>query len=174
MIIIEYMIGIAGCFLLWTFCIYWLHRLSHIHHKRNPLWKIHQAHHRIKYFQLRPYEPPSLGSYFFWLGDFKTSFDVFLVMTVPLLIISYFFPQYGIGLLIFHYFYEVFGSEAVLDHNPRIEGKITHYFAWGSYHLYHHVDLKKNYGLMTTFWDHVFGTAVHPEAGFLASKLQKN
>ena len=172
--ILLYMLGLAGCFLLWTFVIYCLHRLSHIHHPANPLWRIHVAHHKIPYLHSEQRQRwPSLGQYFFWLGDWKTSLDVFLVMTVPLIIISIIWPQYGIPLLVFHYLYEVFLSESVLDHNPHVKGRITRWFAWGDFHLHHHIDMKSNYGLMITLWDRLFGTAHHTQPGAIENYIQR-
>ncbi|MCB1325913.1 MAG: sterol desaturase family protein [Spirochaetales bacterium] len=164
--ILGYVAGLTGCFLLWTFIIYWLHRIGHISHPWNPLYELHKAHHKINYFRQDASPWPDLGQFFFWLGDWKTSLDVFLVMTVPLLGITWLWPAFGLPLLVFHYVYEVFLSEAMLDHNANIRGFTTRYFAWGNFHLYHHVDQKTNYSLMTTLWDWVFGSAVMPAREF--------
>lgn len=164
--LLRYLLGLTGCFLLWTFVIYWLHRWSHIHHRYNPLWWIHRAHHAEPYLRQdsRP-AWPTLGQFLFWLGGMRLSLDVILVMTLPLLIIAWFWPEYGIPLLVFHYLYEVFLSESVLDHNPRVTGPVTRWFAWGDFHLHHHVNLKRNYGLMLCCWDWLFGTSEHPQPG---------
>ncbi len=169
---LHYTVSVLLCFLLWTFCSYWIHRCAHIHSHKNPLWLVHVAHHRIPYFKVQPVRKPALGQYFFWLGDLLTSLDVIMALTLPIVVITFIWPEYGIPLLIFHYFYEVYLSEGVLDHNGRLTGNITRYFAWGSYHLYHHADLNKNYGLMITLWDKVFGTYVFPEENFLAEKVK--
>ena len=152
--------------LAWTFIAYWLHRVSHISNPKNPLWKIHCAHHRIPYLS----EPtgskvPKIGQFFLWLGSWRTSLDVIIVLTLPALVFAITLPRYGIPLLIFHYLYEVFLSEYALDHNPRIKGALTRYFAWGDFHLYHHIAPKNNFGLMITLWDRVFNTSVDPEPG---------
>ena len=159
-------IWMVSLVLLWTFIAYWLHRLSHISHPNNPLWQIHRAHHKIPYLS----EPtgsilPRFGQFFLWLGSWRASLDVIMVMTLPALLIAVAFPRYGIPLLVFHYFYEVFCSEYALDHNPQIKGKVVKYFAWGDFHLFHHVSPKKNFGLIITLWDRVFGTSTDPEPG---------
>lgn len=171
--VLVYLVGLLGCFALWTFVIYWLHRFSHIHHRLNPLWWIHRAHHAEPYLREDSHPSwPNFGQYLFWLGGVRLSLDVILVMTLPLLVIAWLWPQYGIPLLVFHYFYEVFLSESVLDHNPRITGRITRWFAWGDFHLHHHVNLKRNYGLLVCFWDDLFGTAQIPEPGSSLARIR--
>jgi sterol desaturase/sphingolipid hydroxylase (fatty acid hydroxylase superfamily) len=96
-----------------------------------------------------------------------------MVFTFPVLVLCYFFPSYAWPVLLFHYIYEVFLSGLALDHNILIKGKITRFFAWGDYHLYHHVDLHKNYGLVLTLWDHVFGSAKTPAEGFIKDRIEK-
>lgn len=171
--VLVYLGGLVGCFGLWTLAIYWLHRWSHIHHRFNPLWWIHRAHHAEPYLRedSRP-QWPKLGQFLFWLGGVRLSLDVILVMTLPLLAIVWVWPQYALPLLVFHYLYEVFLSESVLDHNPRITNRATRWFAWGDFHLHHHVNLKKNYGLMLGLWDFVFGTAQVPDKGASLARIQ--
>ncbi len=171
--VLVYLVGLLACFGLWTFVIYWLHRWSHVHHRLNPLWWIHRAHHAEPYLREDSHPKwPTLGQFLFWLGGFRLSLDVVLVMTLPLLVIAWLWPKYAVPLLLFHYFYEVFLSESVLDHNPRITNRLTRWFAWGDFHLHHHVNLKKNYGLMLGLWDFLFGTAEAPAAGASLARIQ--
>ncbi|MCE9596651.1 MAG: sterol desaturase family protein [Spirochaetia bacterium] len=163
---LQFVVSVLALFLLWTCIIYWLHRISHIKHAKNPLWIIHRAHHRLPYFSEAPRPWPRLGQYFFWLGNWKESLDVIFVMTIPLGLLTIVFPAQGACLLVFHYFYEVFLSESRLDHNPYLTGRWTKFFAWGSFHLVHHVQLQKNFCLMITLWDHVFGSAIEPDPDF--------
>ena len=165
--------GVFFAFLLWTFMIYWLHRWAHISHRLNPLWQIHRAHHAIIYLGKQPTVlRPRWYQYFFWLGDWRASIDVIISMTLPAILIACIWPRYGIPLLVFHYFYEVFFSEYVLDHNPRIQGKITQIFAWGDFHLFHHMAPRKNFCLIITLWDRVFGTAEDPHPGTALRRQQ--
>jgi sterol desaturase/sphingolipid hydroxylase (fatty acid hydroxylase superfamily) len=168
----TYLAGLLGAFALWTLAIYLLHRLSHWRHRVNPLFRLHRAHHTKPYLrELKTPGWPPAAQYLFWFGDWRASLDVFVNMTVPLLIIVWFAPAYGLPLLAFHYVYEVFLSEDVLDHNPRIRGLVTQVFAWGEFHLHHHVAPRHNYGLLVTFWDHVFGTAQHPPDGHVLHRV---
>jgi sterol desaturase/sphingolipid hydroxylase (fatty acid hydroxylase superfamily) len=167
----KFAIGFAGVFLLWTGIIYGLHRASHWHHPRNPLWHLHRAHHRHPYLQAESGSAwPRWPQFFLWLGSWRASLDVFVVMTLPAIAIALLWPRYGVPLLVFHYVYEVFCSEYALDHNPKIRGVWTRWFAWGDYHLYHHMKPKRNYSLLITLWDRVFGTAVDPEPGTAAQQ----
>lgn len=102
---------------------------------------------------------PPWHDYFFWFGNFRSSMDVYITFTLPLLALLAFSPKYGTPLLAFHYIYEVFLSRNVLDHNPKIKGKITNYIPIGTYHLLHHRNVKCNYSFFITIWDRIFGTA---------------
>ena len=168
-----YLAKLGAAFLLWTFVIYWMHRFSHVRWRWNPLWKVHRAHHLHPY--LRCYEPagwPKVGQWFLWLGDWQSSLDVIVQMTIPLLVIAWFMPDVGLPLLAFHYIYEVFLSENQLDHNPKITGRVTRWFAWGDFHLQHHVHPKQNIGLMITLWDRLFGTANDPQPGMAWRRIE--
>lgn len=158
---------LMGVFLVWTFIIYWIHRISHIKGRWNILWKIHRAHHAIPYLTMKVERWPKFGQFFFWLGDFKTSIDVVIVLTIPLVLLTLLFPYPGLCLLVFHYIYEVFLGEGILDHNTQLRGPVTRVFAWGSFHLHHHVKLERNYGLIITLWDRVFRTADDPDGSFI-------
>jgi sterol desaturase/sphingolipid hydroxylase (fatty acid hydroxylase superfamily) len=166
--------GFTAAFLLWTFMIYWLHRLSHIRHQKNPLWQLHCAHHATPYLSAPSLSPwPKFAQLFFWLGSWRATLDVLVVMTLPALLIALIAPRYGLMLLAFHYFYEVFCSEYALDHNPRIQGFWTRIFAWGDFHLFHHISTRNNYGLIITLWDRVFGSAVDPIPGTAMERQKK-
>lgn len=168
-----YLGGLLLTFMVWTMLMYGMHRLAHLHSKRNPLWILHTAHHRIPYLSRRPtHNWPKLGQYFFWLGDWKTSLDVLLTMTFPLLLLTALVPQYALPLLVGHYFYELFLSEHRLDHNPYVVGFWTRIFAWGDYHLHHHAHPRRNFGLLVTWWDRLFGTAEDPPEGAALRRLQ--
>lgn len=143
-------------FILWTLYSYTIHRIAHIPSKKNPLYKVHHVHHRVKYDPAKSL--PELSNYFFWFGSWYASLDVWITFTLPLVILVIIDPVPGIVLLVIHYLYEVFLSGNVIDHNPNIKGKITRIFAVGEYHLHHHKVYRKNYAFFITLWDHVFGT----------------
>jgi len=122
MILINLLIA-AGLVLLWTLQIYILHRLAHIRHPLNFLYHIHISHHKINYLkeenrQFKWYY------FFFYFGGILETVDVLVTITIPAIIVYFIYPPVGVYILIFHYLYEVFFSEGVLDHNPAIKGKI--------------------------------------------------
>lgn len=145
-------------FLLWTFVVYFLHRLSHIKRKYNFLYHLHKVHHQINYqnggseFKIK--------FLFLNFGDIRLTLDIIVMLTIPLLCLTYFFPQQGVALLVYHYCAEVFFSERMVDHNPNFKGVSTKFFAWGEYHLKHHKNPKVNYSFIITLWDKVFRTEV--------------
>lgn len=151
-----------GLFLLWTLLVYFMHRLAHIRSKNNPLYYVHLAHHKINYFKEdnRKFKWYYL---FFYFGGILETLDVIVMLTVPALSVYLLFPSYGIYILLFHYLYEVFLSEGYLDHNPKINGKITNYFSWGTYHLIHHKTWTHNFSLIITLWDYMFVTQKKPK-----------
>jgi len=155
--IISNFIKIFFVFMLWTFLIYFMHRLAHVKHKLNFLYFIHRHHHRVNYLssKLRSF---NWRHFLFYFGSIHESIDVLIMMTLPAILLCLLFPPYGLYILIFHYLYEVFLSESQLDHNPKITGAITNYFSWGKYHLYHHKNIQFNYSLIITFWDLIFKT----------------
>jgi sterol desaturase/sphingolipid hydroxylase (fatty acid hydroxylase superfamily) len=47
-----------------------------------------------------------------------------------------------------HWLYRVYGVRSLFAH-------------WTAIHYLHHVDMKKNYGIFTFFWDRIFGTYIN-------------
>jgi sterol desaturase/sphingolipid hydroxylase (fatty acid hydroxylase superfamily) len=155
--IVKYLTITLFYFLLWMLIAYWIHRIAHIPHKYNFLFKIHLAHHKYEYG--KP-SWPRWHEYFLWYGDLRSSLDVWITLTFPAMVITLIDPRHGIILLIINYIYEVFLGGDVLDHNPKIRGRITKIFAWGQFHLTHHRNVRKNYSFYITLWDHIFRTAI--------------
>jgi len=150
-----FVLKLTGYFLLWTLYSYTIHYLAHTKIRYNFLKYFHLKHHAYDYGE--SFFPP-WHDYFFWFGHIKSSMDVYITFTLPLVLLAMFDPLYGVILLVFHYFYEVFLSRNVLDHNPRIKGWITKIIPIGSFHLMHHRHAKCNYSFFITLWDHVFRT----------------
>ena len=144
---------------LWTLIYYFLHRIAHVRHKRNWLHKLHLIHHRTDYrkggSRFRP------GFLLFYFGDIRVTLDTLLMMTSPLVALTFVFPSQGMWVLLWHYINEVFLAERVLEHNPYLGGRLTQVFAWGTFHLKHHKNPRTNFGLLITLWDDIFNTAYH-------------
>jgi sterol desaturase/sphingolipid hydroxylase (fatty acid hydroxylase superfamily) len=150
-------IKLFGYFLLWTLWSYAIHALAHSKLRRrfNLVKLVHVKHHAYDYGASKW---PPWHDYLFWFGDWRSSMDIYIMFTIPLIVLTIFDPAYGGILLGFHYFYELFLARNVLDHNPDITGPITKVLAIGNYHLGHHREVHCNFSFFFTFWDHVFGT----------------
>jgi alkylglycerol monooxygenase len=131
--------------LLYDFCYYWLHRMSH---EVNVLWAAHVVHHQSEDYNLSTaLRQTSSGALFGW------------VFYVPMAVLG--FPL------------EVFAVVALIDllyqfwvHTQQI-GKLGWFdrvFVSPSNHRVHHavndVYLDKNYGGILIVWDRLFGTFI--------------
>ena len=150
-----FIIKLVVCFLLWTLYSYLIHVFAHLNFRFNFIRRIHMEHHRNNYGDSKW---PPFHDYFFWFGSLNSSLDVWITFTLPLILLTFIDFEVGAALLVFHYFYEVFLSRNVLDHNPNITGKVTNYIPIGIYHLKHHRNYRCNYSFYITLWDHVFRT----------------
>lgn len=144
-------------FMLWGLWAYGMHVFAHSRVKRrfNFMKYLHFKHHAYNYGASKW---PPWHDYLFWFGDWRSSMDVYITFTLPLVALALYDPLPGCILLGFHYIYEVFLSRNVLDHNPDITGPITKVIPIGSYHMRHHRDVHCNFSFYVTFWDHLFGT----------------
>ncbi|MFQ6538136.1 MULTISPECIES: sterol desaturase family protein [Aphanothece] len=153
---VHWLQGLLLALLSWTGLAYGVHRLAHHRASWNWLEVCHRHHHRPRYLlEARPLRWHHL---LFWFDTLAESVDVWITLTLPALLIAALLPAQGPVLLGLHYFYEVLFSDARLDHNPRIQGRITRVLAWGTYHLEHHRNPRCHYGLIVTLWDVVFGS----------------
>lgn len=152
---------------LWTLVYYILHRIAHIRHTQNWLHKLHIIHHRTDYRNGGSRFKP--GFLLFYFGDIRATLDTLLMMTLPLVVITFIFPSQGIWVLLWHYINEVFLAERVLEHNPHLGGRLTQVFAWGTFHLKHHKNPRTNFGLLITLWDNIFNTAYQAKPNAIIS-----
>lgn len=151
----RFLFELVGWFFLWTLYSYLIHRLAHVPGRYNFLRYCHLKHHGYSYGDSMW---PPIADYFFWFGSWRGSLDVYITFTLPLVVLAIVKPEYGLILLAFHYIYEVFFSKNVLDHNPKITGKITRFIPIGQYHLKHHRNYRCNYSFYLTIWDYLFRT----------------
>ena len=117
---------------------------------------MHREHHKNIYEGKRNF--PDIYSFFFWFGSWKKTLDVLIMFTFPALLYSFLLGGSAYWLIIFHYLYEVFFADELLELNKQIKGKITKYFAIGDYHMDHHRRMVGNYSSIFVFWDFIFGT----------------
>ena len=148
-------------FLIWTLAEYLIHRFMHFNHKLNIFYRIHRYHHSIPYDKLTSSNNklPKLSYFFLWFDNINETIEIILGETIPAIGIYLLDKKCGFIILIFHYFYELIATDALLEHNPNIKtSSIINYFAVGQFHLEHHRKANKNFGFTITLWDHLFGT----------------
>ena len=151
-----YFCQLVPIFLLWTLTGYLAHRIAHLQFNYNLFRYFHLAHHTEVY--PKSSNIPSWFNFLWVWEKWRMTGDAMMTETIPALLITYYLPRYGLPILVFHYFYEIFLSDGILDHNENIKGPITKVFAIGEYHLKHHKRINGNYGIYITLWDYVFGT----------------
>lgn len=155
--LVGWLLQLLLALVAWLGMAYGIHRLAHCPGRWNRFHRWHSVHHAEAYLHAsRRFHVHHLLLCF---GSASETLDIWFTLTLPLLLIALLLPQQGALLLLFHYFYEILFSDQGLDHNPRIRGPLTRVFAWGQYHLRHHAEPRRNFGLILTLWDHVFSTA---------------
>ena len=154
----DWLLRLILALVVWLGLAYGVHRISHLPGSWNRLNLWHRLHHAETYLQQ--------SRIFHWhhallcFGSIEETLDIWFTLTLPALLICLLFPAQGWALLLFHYFYEILLSDQRLDHNPKICGPLTKIFAWGQFHLSHHANQHRNFGLILTFWDYIFFTAI--------------
>lgn len=166
--VILWVLGLIALMLAWTGISYAIHRLAHVAGVWNQLHRIHRAHHHPNYLKrdlkFRWY------NLLFCFETIPETLDVWITLTLPAFALSAMDPEHGIILLCFHYIYEILLSDNRFDHNPAIGGQIIRWLACGQYHLEHHRDPSRNFGLLITFWDFVFRTNTNQSLPGMESK----
>ena len=141
-----YLFEIIFYFLLWTFTLYWIHRLAHI----IPLVKkYHFNHHKVVNTDTIKWKWNNLLLY---NDTWYSTIDIWLTEVLPTCIISYITGQWW--LVIIYYFWASLLQERI-EHNRNFDIPIL---TSGKWHLIHHIHGSYNYGLFTTLWDRVFKT----------------
>jgi sterol desaturase/sphingolipid hydroxylase (fatty acid hydroxylase superfamily) len=142
-------------FLTWTLVLYVIHRIVHV----TPiLKKIHWEHHRYISIRLRSINHEKTLTEWHWNNlllfndNVLSTIDLWITEVIPTLIFSYLTGQWWIS--IFYYIWAAFLQES-LEHNPRLN---LYPFTSGIWHLQHHKNYKKNYGLFHPLWDRIFQT----------------
>lgn len=142
MILIEYICW----FFSWTLLLYWIHRLIHF---TPGLQKIHWGHHEYVTEQQPKWMWQNILLY---SDDWIGTADLFITEVIPTLVFCYLTNQWWI--LVWYYIWTAFIQERV-EHNPNVN---IWPFSSGKWHLIHHKDHTKNYGIYFKIWDVIFGT----------------
>jgi sterol desaturase/sphingolipid hydroxylase (fatty acid hydroxylase superfamily) len=90
---------------------------------------------------------------FLWFDNWKSTVDQWLTEVIPTLILSAVTGHWW--LFVAYYVWAAFIQEAI-EHNPKVN--FYPFLTSGKWHLIHHQDPNKNYGVFIPIWDLVFGT----------------
>lgn len=134
-------------FLLWTFLIYWIHRLCHNVSYLSHFHKFHHkfvAQHRITWHW---------SNLFLFNDDWPSTIDYWITEVLPTIVFVLITQQWWLG--IGFYLYAAFVQEW-LEHNPNFN--FYPFYTSGRWHILHHTAPPCNYGIGTPFWDWVFKT----------------
>lgn len=130
-------------FVLYDFCYYWLHRMSH---ERNVLWAAHSVHHQSEDYNLSTaLRQTSTGFLLGWIFYLPMA-----VLGVPLLV----FVSVAALNLLYQFWVHT-------KHIPKL-GWFEWFFVTPSNHRAHHAQnalyMDRNYGGVFILWDRLFGT----------------
>ena len=147
----AYLLTIIECsfwFLLWTFVIYWCHRVAHI----IPCVRlIHFEHH--KFISTNPPPVWHWSNLFLFQDNLASTIDVWITEFIPTIIFCSITNQWWILLLF--YLWSALIQEQI-EHNPKFNKFPL--FTSGKWHLIHHKNKNYNYGIFVPFWDMMFGS----------------
>jgi len=132
-------------FLLWTFVIYWTHRLVHI----LPFLKdIHLDHHK---FVITNDVTWHWSNLFLYNDTWLSTLDLWITEVIPTILMSLIF---GWWLFIAYYLWAAFIQERI-EHNNNFD---WYPLTSGKWHMMHHRNANVNYGIFIPFWDIIFGS----------------
>lgn len=141
------LIECAVAFLLWTLVLYLIHRISH---NVNLFKSLHYDHHifvsrnkttRWKLHDLLLYNDTP-----------RSTLDMWITEVIPTLCISAVTGHWWIAII--YYIWAAFFQQN-LEHNSAHN---WYPFTSGKWHLIHHKDPSKNFGLFFPIWDKIFKT----------------
>ncbi len=135
-------------FLLWTFMLYWVHRIGH---KIPYLRSIHWDHHKF----INKHKTSWHWNNIFLFNDTWTStLDLWMTEVIPTIIFCIIIGQWWIFILF--YIWAALIQERV-EHNTEINIML---FTCGKWHRLHHKFQNKNFSLFFPIWDLIFGTYI--------------
>jgi sterol desaturase/sphingolipid hydroxylase (fatty acid hydroxylase superfamily) len=135
-------------FFLWTFMIYWMHRIVHL---VPYVRKIHGDHHaQVSQETIRGLHWSNL---FLFFDSWKSTADQWITEVIPTFILCYITGQWW--LMIFYYIWAAFIQESI-EHNEKFD--LYPFITSGRWHLIHHRHPSSNYGVFFPIWDVLFGT----------------
>jgi sterol desaturase/sphingolipid hydroxylase (fatty acid hydroxylase superfamily) len=135
-------------FITWTFVLYWIHRAGHI----TPVVQdAHRDHH--KFININGKTTWHWNNLFLFNDTWTSTADLWITEVIPTLIFSWITGHWWLS--VFYYLWAALIQE-VVEHNPKFD--IFPLLTSGRWHLIHHRDSTRNYGLFLPIWDLLFGT----------------
>jgi sterol desaturase/sphingolipid hydroxylase (fatty acid hydroxylase superfamily) len=134
---------IIPCLIIYDFCSYWAHRISHIN---RFFWAAHVVHHTAEHYNL------TVSFRLSWAQHFK------IIFFLPIAFVGFhpviFFIVHQVGVL-FQFWQHT-------EHMKRLHPLIEWLIVTPSNHRVHHGSdekyLDKNFGVIFIFWDRLLGT----------------
>lgn len=133
-------------FLVWTFCLYVIHRLAHAW---KPMRTLHLDHHRYVANNKTGWHWSNL---FLFNDTWKSTADLWITEVIPTIVVA--FALNAPWLCLFYYLWAAFIQESI-EHNNRFDLPLL---TSGKWHLIHHARPSKNFGLFFPLWDVLFRT----------------
>lgn len=141
--IIEYVI----IFFLWLLLLYIIHRAAHI---LPVIKKIHAHHHGV--INKSPPRKWHWNNLFLFNDDWTSTVDLWISEVIPTILFSAITGHWWV--LMFYYIWAALIQESV-EHNKSVS---LYPLTCGRWHMTHHSNPKKNYGLIFPLWDKIFRT----------------
>jgi sterol desaturase/sphingolipid hydroxylase (fatty acid hydroxylase superfamily) len=135
-------------FLSWTFLFYLMHRAAHI---LPFMRKYHMDHH--KQVTQQTVQGLNWKNFFLYFDSWESTCDQWLTEVIPTLLFCIVTNQWWIA--VFYYIWAGYIQEAI-EHNDKIN--LYPFLTSGRWHLIHHDDPNKNYGVFFPIWDMLFKT----------------
>jgi len=137
-------------FFIWTFVLYWIHRIGH---RVSFIKQYHLDHHG---FILKNGNPGwSWNNLFLFNDTWLSTIDLWITEVIPTLVFSWLTDQWWI--FTFYYIWAALVQE-VIEHNTNFNMPLL---TSGKWHVLHHYQPNKNFSLFFPLWDILFGTHAH-------------
>jgi sterol desaturase/sphingolipid hydroxylase (fatty acid hydroxylase superfamily) len=134
-------------FVGWTFTLYWVHRIAH---KTPYIKKWHARHHAFIIVNGSP--GWHWNNLFLYNDGWIDTMDYWVTEVMPTLIFCLLTGAWWI--FVFFYIWAAFFQEK-FEHNQNIN---IPFISSGRWHLQHHHQCTKNFGVFITVWDKLFRT----------------
>ena len=130
--------------------LYWIHRLVH---RLEFLSRFHRAHHR---YISRSTSKWTYRNLVLYTDDKESTIDMWLGEVIPTILFCIVFD--ALWLWLFYYIWAALLQDT-LEHSNLNWYPLT----MGKWHMMHHKDARRNFGLLLPIWDKIFKTEKHAQ-----------